>query len=107
MKLLSNFYNKFATSYKIIVLVKSDRKINIVIPNSIKQPNFGKNKNESETSQAYANQDGGIEEEFSNSGKDKKGNVNGMNNYKPTLNTVSEGESADSNKKNHFANRFY
>jgi hypothetical protein len=90
-------------------LVKSDRKINIVIPNSVKQPNFGKNKNESETSQAYANQDGGIEEEFSNSGKDKRGNGNGngMNNYKPSLNTVSEGESADSNKKNHFANRFY
>jgi len=79
---------------------KSDKKINIIIPAENKKPNFMKPHNDSETSQPYHQQDGGIEEEFSNMGKDK--------NFKPNLNTVSEKDSSsESNKNNVFNFRGY
>jgi hypothetical protein len=67
----------------------------IIIPsaqqNSYNMVNKQKN-NDSETSQPYHQQDGGIEEEFSNMKK---------NNFKPSLDTLSESElSTDKNRKN-------
>jgi hypothetical protein len=81
---------------------QSDKKVNLIIPADIKKPEFFKPKNESETSQPYHKQDGGIEEEFSNMGKDKKDAE-----YKTNLNTVSEEGSSDSNKKKVFNFRGY
>jgi hypothetical protein len=81
---------------------QSDKKVNLIIPADIKKPEFFKPKNESETSQPYHKQDGGIEEEFSNMGKDKKDA-----DYKNNLNTVSEEGSSESNKKKVFNFRGY
>ena len=78
------------------------KKINLIIPAEVKKPEFMKQKNESETSQPYHQQDGGIEEEFSNMGKDKKDQQ-----FKTNLNTVSEENSSESNKKNVFNFRGY
>jgi len=79
--------------------------INIVIPpNPTKlMPHF--KNNDSDSSQPYHKQEGGIEEEFSNMASNKK-------NYKPELDTVSEGKSATSAstlsvKKNIFNFRGY
>jgi hypothetical protein len=78
---------------------KSEGRINIVIPanqaSQINQQNKHTNMN-SETSQAYHNQDGVVEEEFSNM-KDKR---NSMSNMKTTLNPISEHDSTqtESNK---------
>lgn len=84
-------------------IVKSERRINIMIPNEVKKPVFGRPKNDTETSQPYEKQDGGIEEEFSNMGKDKK---QGGNSFKPSLNRLSEGNtSSESVKKNPYTNR--
>jgi hypothetical protein len=51
----------------------------------------------SETSQAYQNQDWGIEEEFSNM-KEKRG----TSNYKSSLNAITENDSSqtESNRNN-------
>jgi hypothetical protein len=89
-------------------IVMSQKKINITIPQSVKQNNF-KNNNDSETSQPYAQQVGIVEEEFSNSGKDKmkSNNLNNNLNNNSKLNTVTEGTTSESNKKNHFNSRFY
>lgn len=76
-------------------VVKSERKLNITIPAEVKKPNFMKPRNDSETSQPYHQQDGGIEEEFSNMGlNSKKGSE-----YKNKLNTVTEKSSSDSSTK--------
>jgi hypothetical protein len=78
---------------------KSEGKINIIIPpnqvSQINQQNKHTNMN-SETSQAYHNQEGAVEEEFSNM-KDKR---NSMSNMKTTLNPISEHDSTqtESNK---------
>lgn len=84
-------------------VIKSERKINITIPPENKQ-NISMRGNDSETSQPYHQQDGGIEEEFSNMGSNKK-----VSSYKKALNTVSEGntESGTDSKKNIFNFRGY
>jgi hypothetical protein len=80
---------------------KSEGKINIVIPanqaSQINQNQYQNQKNmNSETSQAYHNQEGAVEEEFSNM-KDKRSN---MSNMKSTLNPISEHDTSqtESNK---------
>ena len=80
---------------------KSEGKINILIPanqaSQINQNQYQNNKNmNSETSQAYHNQEGAVEEEFSNM-KDKRSN---MSNMKSTLNPISEHDTSqtESNK---------
>jgi len=79
---------------------RSEGKINVMIPpNQASQlgPSYNNQKQmNSETSQAYQNQEGGIEEEFSNM-KEKKG---GVANYKSSLNAITENESSntESNK---------
>jgi hypothetical protein len=84
---------------------RSEGKINIVIPaNQASQINQNQYQNQnnknmnmnSETSQAYHNQEGAVEEEFSNM-KDKRNN---MSNMKTTLNPISEHDTSqtESNK---------
>jgi hypothetical protein len=77
---------------------KSEKKVNVIIPAESNKPNFSKQRNDSETSQPYHQQDGGIEEEFSNMHKETKNK----------LNTVSEeGSGSDSKKNNVFNFRGY
>ena len=84
---------------------ESTKKVNIVIPADPNKlmPHF--KDNNSDSSQPYHKQNGGIEEEFSNMASNKK-------NYKPELDTVSEGKTSASNtsvsvKKNIFNFRGY
>jgi hypothetical protein len=84
---------------------ESVKKVSILIPPdpSKLMPHFKNKNNDSESSQPYHKQNGGIEEEFSNMASNKS------KNYKPELNTVSEGgsTSATSAKKNIFNFRGY
>jgi hypothetical protein len=85
---------------------ESIKKVSILIPPDPNKlaPHF--KNNDSESSQPYHKQNGGIEEEFSNMASNKN------KNYKPELGTVSEGvsatsASATSAKKNIFNFRGY
>jgi hypothetical protein len=82
-------------------------KINIIIPNN-QQQNIPKNNVGSESSQPYYKQGGGIEEEFSNADKNNKK----ANQYKPSLNAVTESvnssvSNSESNKKKVYNFRGY